>query len=227
MSNDPDRPPRLRVQRVVLDGCEAWDFTVAQGEMVALSGWSSSDLLWAIAGLRPPTTGQILVDGDPVENHAQALAADVALMPQANALASLLTAFENVLLPLAQRLAQRSGRAGQPNGEGRLEGADPAGQARRALAAVGLEESIDHLTEELSGGQQQRVAVARAIAARPRVLLADDATTDLDPANRVRVLDLLRELAGSGSAVLLASDDPAVTTACDRTVALPSSAGTA
>jgi putative ABC transport system ATP-binding protein len=77
-----------------------------------------------------------------------------------------------------------------------------------ALAAVGLEESGGHLIEELSGGQQQRVAVARALASRPAVLLADEPTSELDHVNRERVLALLHDLAGDGCTVLMATHDP-------------------
>ena len=66
----------------------------------------------------------------------------------------------------------------------------------------------------------QRVAIARAIATRPRLLLADQATSDLDAGNRNKVIELLRNVAASGAAVLLASDDPAVLSAANRTVVL-------
>ncbi len=77
-----------------------------------------------------------------------------------------------------------------------------------ALALVGLEESGNHLIEELSGGQQQRVALARAFAAQAVVLLADEPTSDLDAANRERVMVALRAEAERGAIVVMATHDP-------------------
>ncbi len=216
MTTEPSMqgPPRLELRGVVLSDNVPIDQVVASGVVVAVSGWNNSELLWAIAGLGPVTSGEILIDGRRTVGHDQAVAAGVALISQGSALAGLLTALENVLLPLAGR--HRTAGQRQPI----VPDHDPAAVARQALAAVGLSDSANHLIEDLSGGQQQRVAVARAIAARPRLLLADQPTTDLDVGNRTRVLRLLRELAAAGSAVLLASDDPAIVAASDRTVVL-------
>ncbi|MGO4598137.1 ATP-binding cassette domain-containing protein [Terrabacter sp. 2RAF25] len=74
--------------------------------------------------------------------------------------------------------------------------------------------------EELSGGQQQRVAVARALASRPRVLLADEPTSELDHANRERVLGLLHDLAAAGSTVVMATHDPEAAAETGREVGL-------
>ena len=79
---------------------ERLDFQVAAGELVSVSGGTRSDLLWAIAGLGDPGGGTITIDGEPIAEPVQALAAGVALIPQGGAVASLLTAYENVLLPL-------------------------------------------------------------------------------------------------------------------------------
>ena len=205
--------PVLVLRGVVLAaGGAPYDLVLRPGEVAALSDPDSSDLLWAVAGLGDVVSGQILVDDRVIATHEDALAAGVALVPQGSALASLLTALENVLLPLAEQSAQ------DPVPEGSAAESDLAARARQALADVGLAESADHLVEELSGGQQQRVAVARAVAARPRLLLADQATTDLDAGNRARVVDLLRTLAASGTAVLLVSDDAAVVERCDRII---------
>ncbi len=200
--------PRLRLAGVVLAGAASLDLAVASGELVAIVGWDSSDLLGVVAGLVRPESGIVTIDGVPIDDRIGAADRGVVLMPQSGALAMLLTAYENVLLPLL----------GRPGGD--VADSDPPARARRALELVGLADSADHLVEELSGGQQQRVAIARTLAARPRVLLADQVTTDLDPANRTRVLDLLRDLAAGGAAVLLASDDPAVIEACDRSVSI-------
>ena len=195
--------PRLQFHGLVVADQSALNGAVLAGELVALTVWEGSEVLSAVAGLSVPAAGEVTVDGVPIVDRESALTAGVALIPDGGALASLLTAYENVVLPLV---------------DGRQVGADPVNAARDALAAVGLGESADHLVEELSGGQQQRVSIARALATAPRVLLADQVTTDLDPANRARVLALLRDLARSGAAVLLASDDPVVIDSCDRTL---------
>ena len=84
-----------------------------------------------------------------------------------------------------------------------------------ALTNVGLEESGNHLVEELSGGEQQRVAVARGLAQRGKVILADESTSELDSTNRERVLDLLRAEADRGAAVIIATHDPSVAAGAD------------
>jgi putative ABC transport system ATP-binding protein len=77
----------------------------------------------------------------------------------------------------------------------------------RALTDVGLEDSGNHLVEELSGGEQQRVAVARGLALRGSVVLADESTSELDSTNRERVVELLRAEARRGAAVVIATHD--------------------
>jgi putative ABC transport system ATP-binding protein len=174
---------------------------VAPGELVAVSGPSGagkSTLLSSLAGVLDPAaavTGRVLVAGEPVrasQAREATVALGVAVVPQGNGLATVLTAAENVLVPLLEA------------GVGATEA---MARVREALAAVGLEDSGDHLVEELSGGQQQRVAVARALAARPRILLADEPTSELDHTNRERVLALLAALADDGTAVVMATHD--------------------
>ena len=232
MTTDLTGAPRLELSGVTLPGISPIDLAMHAGELVAVTGWDSSDLLWVVAGLIRSESGSVAIDGRPVSDHADASARGLALIPQGGALASLLTAYEDVLLPLLRHpqvpgkwarttATRRVNLSPEPTfAGGSADSGGPAEQARRALEQVGLGESLNHLVEELSGGQQQRVAIARALAGRPRLLLADQVTTDLDPGNRVRVLGLLRDLAASGAAVLLASDDSAVIEACDSVVML-------
>ena len=169
---------------------------VEPGTFLALTGPSGAGkttLLWAIAGAVPARTGRVVVAGRPVSSRRSGVDAGVTLIPQGNGLAGVLTAYENVVMPL---LAAGVGSV------------DAAARARAALADVGLEESGGHLVEELSGGQQQRVAVARGLAARTAVLLADEPTSELDHVNRGRVLDLLQEAARRGAVVVMATHDP-------------------
>lgn len=183
-------------------------FRVPPGFVLAISGPSGagkSSLLWAIAGAVPVTSGQVEVDGLVITDRPSAAAHGVVLIPQGNGLARVLTARENLSMPL---LADR-----RPTDDEALEELDRA--IEQALTQVGLEESGDHLVEELSGGEQQRIAVARGIAQQGRVILADESTSELDSTNRERVLELLRAEADRGAAVVIATHDPNVADSAD------------
>ncbi|MER7071392.1 GNAT family N-acetyltransferase [Terrabacter sp. NPDC000476] len=184
---------------VALDGVTV---EAAPGGVLAVTGPSGagkSTLLWALAGALADTAtcaGRVTVGEAEVSPRAARDATvrlGVAVVPQGNGLASVLTASENCLVPLVA--------AGLPAREAR-------DRVEQALLAVGLEDSGNHLIEELSGGQQQRVAVARALASQPLVLLADEPTSELDHANRERVLALLHDLAATGRTVVMATHDP-------------------
>ncbi|GAA4400450.1 hypothetical protein GCM10023168_09190 [Fodinibacter luteus] len=188
-----------------LDGV---DLVVWPGELVAVTGHSGAGkttLLGVLAGLVRPAEGEVVVGGVRVTGLAAAVGAGVSLVPQGNGLAAVLTARENVLVPLLAR--------------GVDAGAAPA-RATAALDAVGLGEVHDHLVEELSGGQQQRVAVARGLALAGPVLLADEPTSELDHTNREVVLRLLRARADGGAAVVMATHDPEAAAAADRVLHL-------
>ncbi|GAA1609271.1 ATP-binding cassette domain-containing protein [Kribbella sancticallisti] len=194
------------------------NLTVAYGELVAVadvslqvppgfvlavsgpSGAGKSSLLWAIAGAVPARSGTVEVDGLAITSRPAAAAHGVVLIPQGNGLARVLTAKENLSLPLLA---------------GGNDLAEVDRTAGRALADVGLEDSGDHLVEELSGGEQQRVSVARGVAQQGKVILADESTSELDSTNRERVLDLLRREAGRGAAVVIATHDPIVAAIAD------------
>lgn len=169
------------------------------------SGAGKTTLLWAMAGLVRPQQGGVTLDGRPVGDRDQAVAGGVVLVPQENGLAAILTAAENVQVALI------------------ANGTAPAEARRRtaeALDLVGLTGQADQLVEELSGGQQQRTAIARGLALRGTVLLADEVTSELDAANRQKVLDLLQAEARRGAAVVFATHDPQAAAACDGEVHL-------
>ncbi|MEP6799848.1 MAG: ATP-binding cassette domain-containing protein [Lapillicoccus sp.] len=190
---------------VALDGV---DLEAEPGRMLAVTGPSGagkSSLLWAIAGATPAAAGQVTVGDVTVTGRDVAVRSGVGLIPQGNGLATVLTARENICLPL-------SAAGGAPRETREL--------TDRVLLQVGLEESGDHLIEELSGGQQQRVAVARGLAARSRVLLADEPTSELDHANRERVLTLLRAEADRGAVVIMATHDPEAAERADAAIRL-------
>lgn len=171
------------------------DVRARSGEFVAIvgpSGAGKSTLLWALAGALDVTSGLVRCDNSPVSDRACAVRLGIGLIPQGNGLAGVLTAYENILVPLL------AGGLGSESADQR---------ARDALEAVGLADSGDHLVEELSGGQQQRVAVARGLAGGHPVLLADEPTSELDHRNRELVLALLREHADTGAIVVMSTHD--------------------
>ncbi len=179
------------------------DVSVEPGESLAVTGPSGSgktSLLALISGLTPPTAGEVYIDGTLLTGFASP-ATGVAVVLQGYGLVSLLTAAENVEIALRA--------AGQP-----ARGVGAAALA--ALSQVGLEQHADQLVEELSGGQQQRTAVARALALKPRLLIADEPTAELDPAARAVALARMFDVPAGGGALVLATHDPEVAERCDR-----------
>jgi putative ABC transport system ATP-binding protein len=179
------------------------DLTVRPGELVAVTGPSGagkSSLLSALSGLIAPSAGRASLADVPITGRDDAVGRGIVLVPQGNALLRLLTALENVALALVSH--------GRPAPDAQV-------QAEQALRAVGLEDAAEQLLEELSGGQQQRVAVARGLAAQGSFVLADEPTSELDAANRVRVMALLRAEARRGAGVLVATHDPEAAAGCD------------
>ena len=191
-----------------LDGL---NFSVAAGEMVAIlgpSGSGKSTLMNILGCLDVPTVGQYRLAGQAVEGMTEGELSrvrgrTVGFVFQGFHLLPGLTARENVELPLLYR--------GIPDGERRR-------LAEESLARVGLAARMDHRPGELSGGQQQRVAVARAIAGRPPMLLADEPTGNLDTAAGRDIMGLLQGLHREGHTVVIITHDPAIAAACPRRV---------
>jgi putative ABC transport system ATP-binding protein len=188
------------------------DLSVAAGEFVAVlgpSGSGKSTLLALMAGLDRPTEGEVLLDGQPIQDLSEdALALlrrrMLGFVFQSFQLLGNLTARENVLLPLELAGA-----------------ADPRSRADHLLAVVGLAERGHHYPSQLSGGEQQRVALARAFGPRPPILLADEPTGNLDGGTGRIVLDTLLALRReSGTTLVLVTHDPAVAEPTDRRIHL-------
>jgi len=183
-------------------------FELAPGEQVALRGESGSGkttFLHLIAGILRPNSGEIVIDGIEMtaldESRRDALRAEkIGYIFQNFNLLQGHTVLENVLL----------GMSFAPGG------AD-GGRARALLERVGLGNRLRHFPRELSTGQQQRVAVARAIANRPKLVLADEPTGNLDNRNTAAALDLIKETcAECGAALLLVSHDDATLARFER-----------
>jgi putative ABC transport system ATP-binding protein len=190
--------------RPALDGIA---LQVLAGTSMALAGPSGSGktvLLHALAGLLPAARGEILLGGEPVSAADDRTAGVFGVILQSQGLASGLTVEENISLPLQAR---------------GLAGDDIVTRCAAALAAVDLAGAGRRLVDDLSGGQRQRVGVARALAGQPVVLVADEPTAELDPANRERVLSLLLD-PSPARIVLIASNDPEIAHACDQVLHL-------
>ncbi|HEY3364900.1 MAG TPA: ABC transporter ATP-binding protein [Symbiobacteriaceae bacterium] len=190
------------------------DLAIDRGEFVAImgpSGSGKSTLLQIMGGLDAPTDGTVQVAGKSLgtltELERTLLRRErIGFVFQAYNLISVLTAAENVALPLTL--------AGRPAAEVRS-------RSERALQLVGLTERGRHLPEELSGGQQQRVAIARALAAEPAMLLADEPTGNLDSRTGTEVMVLLRRSCDElGQTVVLVTHDPRAAGYADRVVFL-------
>ena len=182
------------------------------GRLHALTGPSGSGkttLLHLLAGLELPDAGSVAVDGTELSTLDRAARAAVrrdkiAYVAQQAGLVPHLSALENVELALALRRV-----------------ADGAPAARAALDAVGLRERATQRVERLSQGERARVAIARAVATRPLVLLADEPTSRLDGANAIAVAVLLARLAReTGAAVVCATHDPLVIEQADSAISL-------
>ena len=188
------------------------DLQIEVGEAVAIlgaSGSGKSTLLGLLAGLDSPSGGSVFIDGVDLfaldEDGRAALRGKlIGFVFQSFQLLPGLTALENVMLPL--ELAGRK---------------DARAAAAGILDRVGLAARVTHYPKQLSGGEQQRVAIARAFVTKPRLLLADEPTGNLDTETGARVIDLLFELnREQGTTLLLVTHDAALSHRCGREIRL-------
>ena len=206
-------PPAVRTEDVrryypmggdVIHAVDGVSLAIEPGEFVALlgqSGSGKSTLLNLLAGLDRPTSGAVLVHGRDLatmssEDLARYRRNDVGMVFQAFHLIPSMTITENVELPM--RFAE-------------IERPERAERVRQSLEQVGLGHRLGHRPSELSGGEQQRVSLARALANRPRLLLADEPTGNLDSRTGEDILNLIRDLSLSlGMTVVMVTHERAL-----------------
>ena len=185
-------------------------FNVKHGESVAVvgtSGSGKSTLLSLLAGLDTASSGEVMLDGEPLhkldeEARAALRAAKVGFVFQSFMLVQSLTALENVMLP-----AELAGEH------------DAKEPALALLEKVGLSHRIDHYPSQLSGGEQQRVAIARAFVGSPKILFADEPSANLDSKNGHMIEALLFDLnKQNGTTLILVTHDEALAQKCERII---------
>jgi putative ABC transport system ATP-binding protein len=189
------------------------DLSLAAGEFVAVmgpSGSGKSTLLHTVGGLEPATRGEIWLDGRRVDGLSQA---QWAILRRR----SIGFVFQTFNLVSSMNVADNVELAALLGGATRHE----ARQCREELLAeLGLSAKAGAAPTRLSGGEQQRVAVARALASRPRLLLADEPTGNLDSSNSADVLRLLGRFHRRGQAILLVTHDARAASMADRVISL-------
>ena len=220
MKTSPDALIELRqIRKVFLTdevetrALDQIDLTIGRGEFIAVagpSGCGKSTLLSILGLLESPTDGDYTLNGqdvarlDPAE-RARIRNREVGFIFQSFNLIVELTVSENVELPLTYRGMLASERKQR---------------VAEALEKVGISNRRNHYPSQLSGGQQQRVAVARALAGKPAILLADEPTGNLDSKNGEAVMQLLRALHRDGATICMVTHDERFAAQADRAVHL-------
>ncbi len=189
------------------------NFSIEDGELVAImgsSGSGKSTLLNILGMLDEADSGEYTLDGVPIKDLSETKAAQyrnkfLGFIFQSFNLINYKNALENVALPLYYQKMPRKQRQEK---------------ALQYLEKVGLKDWAHHLPNELSGGQKQRVAVARAMAAEPKVLLADELTGALDSKTSYEIMDLIQTINDEGNTILVVTHEEDIAQMCKRIVHL-------
>ncbi|HEU0035239.1 MAG TPA: ABC transporter ATP-binding protein [Kofleriaceae bacterium] len=190
------------------------DLAVAPGELVSITGPSGSGkstLLYLLGALDRPTAGEVLIEGvatSQLDDRARGVLRGERLgfVFQFHFLLPELDALENVMVPMLRRRDIPFAAARE--------------RAMTAMQSLGLGDLVTRRANQLSGGQQQRVSIARAIAHRPRILLADEPTGNLDTAAGAQVLAIFERLARDGMTVVMVTHEPSYAARAQREVRL-------
>ncbi len=189
-------------------------FKIYEGEFVTImgsSGSGKSTLLNQLGCLDTPTSGEYILDGTPVRKMRRSQRAvlrnrKIGFIFQSYNLLAKTTAVENVELPLLYNTTYNSRQRREA--------------AIRALQAVGLGDRLEHKSNQMSGGQMQRVAIARALVNDPAVILADEATGNLDTRTSYEILVLFQELHRQGRTIIFVTHNPEISNYSSRNIVL-------
>mgnify|MGYP000777861825 FL=1 len=189
-------------------------FTIREGEFVTIMGTSGSGkstLLNTLGCLDTPTSGEYLLDGISVRTMSKPQRAvlrnrKIGFVFQSYNLLSKTTAVENVELPLMYNSS--------------VSASERRRRAIEALQAVGLGDRLEHKSNQMSGGQMQRVAIARALMNNPAVILADEATGNLDTRTSFEILVLFQKLHAEGRTIIFVTHNPEIAQYSSRNIVL-------
>ncbi|WP_111707657.1 ABC transporter ATP-binding protein [Lutibacter citreus] len=189
-------------------------FSIKEGEFVTImgsSGSGKSTLLNILGCLDQPTSGTYIIDGEKVKSLSKNELAKIrnekiGFIFQSYNLLARTSAIENVELPLLYN--------------SKVSTEERRSRAIKALEMVGLADRMDHTPSELSGGQQQRVAIARALVNNPVMILADEATGNLDTRTSYEIMSLFQELNKQGITITFVTHEPDIATFSSRTIVL-------
>ena len=189
-------------------------FSICEGEFVTIMGTSGSGkstLLNILGCLDTPTSGEYLLDGIPVRTMSKPQRAvlrnrKIGFVFQNYNLLPKTTAVENVELPLMYNAS--------------VSAAERRRRAVEALVAVGLGDRLEHKSNQMSGGQMQRVAIARALVNNPAVILADEATGNLDTRTSYEILVLFQKLHAEGRTIIFVTHNPDIAQYSSRNIRL-------